>query len=269
MTREELERKVCAASSMVKLMTGVANNAAVSVMLDAHDQVKRHPRYKQRVKMLYKRAIEAWHSYENGLLYADYNRFFRVDDMSDRVRKKYGEISDKDYFDFWKGLGAKAYADARPFITSLQNKYRLSLISHKVENEQPLAWAMTGGACLTLAVDICNEAIRWSSNEYGIPHVIAHNVFGQFSMKRVLDAWNVALDATEDASFDLDEVEFRNIQVGVRQIADLWTDPRMFYGSAMSAIPDFDDLFRTQGEMKKAMREIAEIENETLYNLSH
>lgn len=253
---------------MVKLMTGVANNAAVQVMLDAHDQVKRHPKYKQRVKMLYKRAIDAWHSYEKGLLYADFNRFFRVEDMTDRVRKKYGDITDKDYFDFWKGLGAKAYADGRPLVTSLQNKYRLSLVNHKVSNEQPMAWAMTGGACLTLAVDICNEAIRWSSDEYGIPHTVTRNVFGQFSMKRVLDAWNVALDATEDMTFDLDEIEFRNIQAGVRQIAELWTNPRMFYGAAMSAIPDFDELFRTKGEMMKAMREIKEIESETLRNLS-
>lgn len=269
MTREELERNIGSVASMVKLTCGVANNCAISIMLDAHDQVKRHPAYRQRVKMLYRQALEAWHDYERALLHANHNRFFHVEDMSERTRKKYGDITDRDYFDFWKGLGAHAYTVSRPFVTSLWNKYRLSLINHRVDNPDTLAWAETGSACLFLAVNVWEEAVRQANQEGKIPMNVCKFLFGNFSLKKVLAAWKMAVLATDPTVvFDLEDVEQRNIEAGILQLAELWASPELLYNSTMEALPDFEDIFRTKGEMKKSLREIGELKNATIENLN-
>lgn len=255
--------KVSEAASMVKLVTGVANNCALLIMLDALDQVKKHPAYRQRVKMLYGRAIEEWHDYERRLLYAEHNRFFHVEDMMASTRRHYGEhMTDKEYFEFWKGLGGKAYAESRPFVTSLWNKYRLSLINHKVDNVEPMAWALTGSACLTLAVQLYDKIIWQESKVSGIFLNIMRHIFAGFSLANVLTAWNRAMRATDPTEYDLDDVEYRNIQAGIAQLEELWSSHKLLYGSTLAAIPEYDDIFRTRQEMKNAMRNIAEARDE-------
>jgi len=65
------------------------------------------------------------------------------------------------------------------------------------------------------------------------------------------------------AFYPLDEAEDRNIHLGIEQLVQAWLNPDMLYDSTQETIPDFDDIFRTKGEMKKAMREIAEYKEET------
>lgn len=59
--------------------------------------------------------------------------------------------------------------------------------------------------------------------------------------------------------YDLEPMEERNIALGIQQLHEAWSDPRLLYGSAMTATVDFDDIFRTKGENKKALREINEV----------
>ena len=163
---------------MVKLVMGVSNGCAIQIMLDCFSEVSgkatdpktgqrkpAHPRYRQAVKQAYKRAIDEYHDYEHRLVYATRNRFFHVEDLSPKYRKIYGNITDAEYFEFWKGTSAKAYQVSRPLVTSLWNKYRLSLLNHGISHPDILAWPMVAQACLTIAETMYNHV------EIGRAHV--------------------------------------------------------------------------------------------------
>ena len=80
----------------------------------------------------------------------------------------------------------------------------------------------------------------------------------------VADVWGKALTLTDPKAdtYDLNEGEKRNIQLGLEQLEELWANPKFLYSSAFTATEDFEDIFRTKGENKKALREIGEIMQE-------
>ena len=260
-TKEELAHKLAHLAGVVKLVCGVANNAALLVVLDAHDKVRQHPAYRHKVKHLYNHAIQTYRKQENEMLYNRINRMFHLADMPENIRKKYGNITDAQYFEYWQGLGAKAYNDYHHWITSLQNKFRLSLQSHDVEHYDILAWVMTAQSWLELACTMYDETLKSSD----LPKKALDYVFGQFSMRRTADIWYQAMVLTEPQTeaYDLDPIEERNIAMGVQQLQDAWSDPKLIYGSAFDATIDFNDIFRTKGENKKALREIKGLLAET------
>ena len=90
---EQMNLDLGRAASVVKLVCGVANNATWLVMLDAHDQIKKHPRYRHEVKRHYKMALDLFRKQERSLLYASQNRLFHVADLTPDARKQYGNIT--------------------------------------------------------------------------------------------------------------------------------------------------------------------------------
>jgi len=274
MTREELEVRVAKAAGVVKLVCGLGNNAAWMACLDAHDAVRKHSRYNQRVKggntvgYFYKKVLKMYAQYERNLIHSETNRFFHLADMSEETRKKYGNISDRQYYEFWQGIGCAAYARSKPMVTSLQNKYRLSLLGHGIQQPEVVAWAMVAQACLELAVTMYETALRNIAQELHVNQKILEAVFGQFSMKEISKVWNKALDITEPAAnYSLNDMEARNIELGIIQLQEAWTKPQELYGATLDSVKDYDEVFRTKGEMKKAMREISEAMAEVENNL--
>lgn len=270
MEREELEIRVARAAGIVKLVCGLGNNAAWMVCLDAHDAVKKHPRYGQRVKgghtvgFFYQKVLKMYKDYERLLLSTGSNRFFHVADMSEATRRKYGDITDRQYYEFWTGIGGAAYARSKPMITSLQNKYRLSLLGHGIAQAEVVAWVMTAQACLELAVIMYDKALDNIVKELHVQRRWLEVVFGQFSLKEIAKVWNMALNATEPgANYALGDMEARNIELGIIQLQEAWTEPMELYGATIDSVRDFDDIFRTKGEVKKAIREISEAMTET------
>lgn len=269
MDKKELEIRVAKAAGVVKLVCGLGNNAAWMVCLEAHDVLRKHSRYGQYVAgghtvgYYYRKVLKMYRNYERMLLCSGTNRFFHVADMSVETRKKYGEITDRQYYEFWTGIGGAAYARSRPMVTSLQNKYRLSLIQHGIEMPDMVAWAMVAQSCLELAVAMYEKALDTVVAEMSIPRNILEYVFGGFSMKEIAKVWRQALDATEPkANYKLEEIEERNIEMGIVQLEEAWAGTEGMYGATMESVKDFDEVFRTRGEMKKAMREIAEAKAE-------
>ena len=51
--------------------------------------------------------------------------------------------------------------------------------------------------------------------------------------------------------------------MGVTHLAEAWANPDLLYDSSSNAIHDFDEIFRTKGEMKKSLREIADMKSRT------
>lgn len=266
----ETVRKMANAAGVVKLICGVANNAAWLVVLDGYDQARRCQRYRHEVKRAFKMAIEAWHDYERRLIHATECRMFHLADMDEKTRKTYGDITDRQYYDFWASVGGPAYQKTRPLITSLWNKHRLSLLNHHVKDADKVAWVITAQAALEQAEQLYEKAIHECIDGYGLPEWMVRGVFGQFSLKIVSERWRKALMLlAPETEFELESTERRNIEMGLTQLCEAWLDPSLLYNSTMESVEDYDEIFRTRGYQKKAMREIAEVRDETMEELEN
>ena len=266
---------------MVKVVMGVANGCALNIMMDCYTELSgkaidpktggykpAHPKFRHQVKAAYNQAVKEYHDYERGLVHTQTNRFFHVADLSPKYRKIYGNITDAEYFEFWKGTSAKAYQVSRPLVTSLWNKYRLSLLNHGISHPDILAWPMVAQACLTIAETIYNHVVEDAIK--ACPRLQPHQVrtlFKDFSLHRVNEAWTRALDMTEPLHYELEEVEERNINLGIIQLTETWANPDYMYDSVSESLPDYAEIFRTKGEMKKALRNIEEVRAQTWENL--
>ena len=93
------------------------------------------------------------------------------------------------------------------------------------------------------------------------------HIYKPFSLAKVADLWQQGLVALspETATYKLTASEERNIELGVQQLREAWIDPAMPFESLMGAVEDYDeDVFRTRGEAKKALREIAEMRDQAV-----
>ena len=280
--RDRLELEVARCSGFVKMMCGVANNCAIGIVnwcrseiADIRDEESYkerprspHPGYRHRAKKLFTQFFEEWHSMEAGLLHpaTGHTRFFHVDDMDEVARKRYGTMTDAEYFEFWKGTGSLAMAKSKPLVTSLQNKFRLSLERHGVRHAQQTAWAMTADAVLQLAVETWERTMR--SCHEALPMLelsFVEKIWAPFSPKTAADLWRKALllMAPECDGYKLEDYEERNIAYGLQQLRELWISSDLPFDATIRAVEDYDeDIFRTRGEAKKSMRELAEMRND-------
>ena len=263
-------KKMAKAAGVVKLICGVANNAAWMVVLDGYNHARRCRRYRHEVKRAFKDAIKALHIYERNLIYARENRMFHLADMSEQSRKTYGDITDREYYDFWASVGGPAYQKTHPLITSLWNKHRLSLLNHGVDDADNVAWVLTAQATLELAEQLYEKAISECKRSYQLPELLLRKVFSQFSLKHVSEAWRKALMMlAPESQYELSSLERRNIELGLTQLCEAWLDPSLLYNSTMQSVEDYKEIFRTAGEHKKTLREIAEVRDETMEELEN
>lgn len=272
---EEIVKAVSNAAAIFKLVCGVGNNAAWLVMMDGYDQAKRCKAFRRSlsgghmVGWYFKKAVNDFKDYERQLLTTEKNRMFHVADMTEDVRRKYGDISDAEYYEFWKGVGGVAYAKTQPHITSLWNKYRVSLIKHDAKDAEHVAWVMTAQAAIDLAGAMYESAMKECETGMNLHRKLLNGIFGQFSLKTVSKDWMRAmmLLAPETNDFQLDSTEERNIEFGLEQLMEAWLDPNLLYSSASGAVDDYEEIFATKGFVKKVQREIADVRAETLKEL--
>lgn len=273
--RSDIRKSLGNAASIFKLVCGVGNNAAWLVMMDGYEHARRCKAIRKSVKgghmviWYFRKAVNDFKDYERQLLTTSVNRMFHMDDMNEDVRRKYGNISDAEYYEFWKGVGAVAYTKTKPMITSLWNKYRVSLIQHNVRDAEHVAWVMTAQAALDLAGAMYESAMKECETGYGLSRKILDAVFGQFSLKTISKNWMRALLllTPETEPIKLSDMEERNIDFGLRQLMEAWLDPELLYSSASGAVEEYNEIFATKGFVKKVQREIAEVKEETLKEL--
>lgn len=279
---KELEKNISQCSGFVKMMCGVANNCAIGVVRHAwgfiadirdRESYKErpphpHPGCKHKAKKAFTQFFKEWDQMESRLLYPHDGdvRFFHVDDMPPEARKKYGKMTDAQYFLFWRCVSSLAMKKSMPFVTSLQNKFRKSLERHNIREADLTAWAMTAYTVLELAADTWRNVMKSCSE--AVPQVdkeILEGIWRCFSPQQPTDTWRKAmlLMAPEVDCYKLDEDEERNIELGVEQLRDLWVSVDLPFDSTIAAVEDFDeDIFRTRGEAKKSIRELAEMREE-------
>ena len=274
---EEIVKAVSNAAAIFKLVCGVGNNAAWLVMMEGYDHARRCKAFRRSLKgghmvgWYFKKAVNDFKDYERQLLTTEKNRMFHVADMTEDVRRKYGDISDAEYYEFWKGVGGVAYAKTQPHITSLWNKYRVSLVKHDVKDAEHVAWVMTAQAAIDLSLAMYESAMKECETGMNLHRQLLDGIFGQFSLKTVSKDWMRALMllAPETDNYQLDSTEERNIEFGLEQLMEAWLDPELLYSSASGAVDDYEEIFATKGFVKKVQREIAEVRAETLKELEN
>lgn len=268
--REQIIRELNNASNMVKVCVGIGNNAAWMACLDAIDVVRKHPRFNTRIKgsstvgNLFMRAFKMFHQYERALVWDDTNRFFHVADMAPQTREIYGDITDREYYDFWAAFGFTAYQSTKDFFTSLVNKIRLAYIHYGDEQPEIMAWAVGAGACLDLAVTIYKTAIEDSVKTCkATPPKVIHNIFRKFSLEAIANQWlKAVIELDPQAYFTPDDTDLKNIRMGYDQLCQMWMDENTLFGSRIETARDYAEVFRTNGQMKKVMREFANMRDE-------
>lgn len=262
---KELEQAVATITGLVKTTCGVANNAAWMACLEAYDKAKLHPNFRKRsregqsIKKMFKNVVEEYHRYERSLVYGGPPYFFRLQDLSLDRRKAFGDITDAEYYDLWTAIGAQAYAKTRPFVTCLANKFKLSLERHGVPNPDIVSWIITATACLRTACRVYDSSMRQCGQMIGITGRELKKVYHPFDMTVIYELWAKAEYAIEPMTgYDLEDVELKNIKVGIEQLEENWMSSRTLYGSAIDVFDEYDEVWRTPGEQKKAICKVME-----------
>lgn len=248
-------------SATMKLHCGIANNAALIIMVDALDVVRKHPRYKHRAKQLFKESLRLRDAYERRLRF-DENGFFAIKGLPAHVRELYADgVGMGDYFDFWAGLGSRAYVVTKPFVSALTHKYYRSLVAHGVKDAEYLAIGLSACAALALAGNTYDMAIRNECGRFGVPERIGRKFFADFSLRRVELAWAGALAALEPRAVqdELSEEESRNIYLSIDDIESRWHDFDNYKATMGETADAFSDMFRSDEARKIVMRATREM----------
>ena len=84
-------------------------------------------------------------------------------------------------------------------------------------------------------------------------------------MKDISNAWYRAMNMLEPKTeeYDLEPSEERNIQLGLIQLEEEWASYENFYESAIESVKEYDEVFKSAKEQKKAVKEIKRLLNET------
>ena len=254
------------ASSFVKIIDGTVNNFAWAACLDAYEPLKPLRRFNQQVRgghtagHGYRRAFNAFKEYQRGLVYASENRFFHVADMDEETRNFYAkDMTDEEYYDFWSSFGFKAYQDNKPFLTCLINKLLLSYEKNGILNAEPAAWSMGAWMSLSMAVKCHKAAVKAVAKQWGGAQAEWQRLFRGFDLSAVERLWETAHKDffPELAKVEFSDDEFDNINMSFNQLAGRLVKGKTIAKSRLDTVADFaDDIFRTPGCAKKAMREL-------------
>ncbi len=266
-TVEQLNKALPYVSAIVKQVLGVANNFAQVQMFNARDDIKQHPQHRHAIKKAFNEAFKAWEDYEKRLLNPVGVRYFHVEDMPPKVRKQYGTITDREYYEYWQNVGWSVYSKNRAFVTMMDNKFKLSLQKHGVAHAELLCKAMTAEQLLNIAEQRYKDALGVVKKEIGLSYDNLNVLYGDFSLKGVHDRWAKAMTMLIP-NFPLDEVEDRNLRMSVEQLYEIVSDIPEMYNGIEKSTEDYEDIFRTKGEWKKALRKMREETNETIDLLS-
>lgn len=256
-TVEQLNRALPYISAIVKQVLGVANNFAQVQMFNARDDLKKHPKYKHTVKKAINDVFTAWESYEKRLLNPVNLRYFHVDDIPPKIRKQYGNITDREYYEYWQNVGWSVYSRNRAFVTAMDNKFKLSLQKHGVPHAELLCKAMTAEQLLNIAEQRYQDAMKVVRQETGLRSDNFNMLYKDFSLHTVHERWAKAVTMLVP-NCKLDKDEDRNLLMSVEQLYEIISDlPKMYEGIGQS-MEDYPEIFRTKGEQKKALRNIHE-----------
>jgi hypothetical protein len=264
-TKQDILARLSKASSAIKTVCGVGNNTAILFMLEAHDEIKATPLYRHQVKHAFKEAIKAMNDYRKQLRSSSMNgnRFFCLEDMSEELREKYGDITNEEYFDYWESIGSLAYEKVKPLCLCLMHKYKAQLEDRGGRYAREKALAFVADVLLNVAVSMYDDVARQVASEYSFDTNAISKFFFKFSINDLRKKWRKAWMAFDpDASIDIPEDKFRNIELTIEQIVDTLRNQDTIYDSIIDATKDYGEIFRTKQHHKNAVRDIRRVKSE-------
>lgn len=264
-TKEEWQKLIVDSSALVKSVLGVCNNATYLYMMEAYEAVQKHPKYKGKVRHLFGDAIKEWKRYEGNLLYADKNCFFRVKFMPEHIRSMYNkDLTDRDFFEYWQGLGGRGFMRTRPLITSLANKYRLSFEKHGIGEAEICGKVMAAHTLAEICKMIFSHVLNECTHSFSLPPDWVRKTYKPFEIDGAAKAWKFAMLTLEPRiqSETIPENEEKNISHGIVQIMDAWSEPSLLYDSMYEATDDFSDVFKNKLEVRKVKSEITSVKED-------
>lgn len=263
MDHQEMAKAVGVAASNIKTVLGIVNNAAWSAVLEAMDYIRKHPNYHHQVKAAFHRTLAALTAYENRLIYTTENRLFCLSDMEPEYRKQYGNITDRDYYDFWASTGSSAYQREHVWVTNLWNKFRLSLIEQKIPHHDIVAWGLTAQSMLILASQVYEGSLKAYETDMEIPQLLSDAIFHDLNLKEVEQRWQRAMGLLSriPSNQELSQTEQDNIRVGLIQLLEKLTDIATISDSIAESVSAYEEVFRTPGEQDKALRKAKQLKD--------
>lgn len=266
MKYEELASRMGKMAVVHKTMTGIMNNAAWACALEAHDQVKKHRNYRQGVRRAFVDCFDRLRDYERALIYPKGSRLFCLDDMPADVRKALGDITEREYYDFWASLGQLAYQMKHEWVTMLWNKYRIALDGHGIKQPDLVAWGYTAEAMFKMAIDTYDDLILVGTNQYHLSPTTQENAFRQMRLTAPLASWTRGLIMMDRAAYEMTLTPFEtdNIKLATEQVLAQFEDPDTIYSSLIQNIDDYGtDVFKTPGYVDMAKRYFRAMARET------
>lgn len=255
--KQRLIRQVSDACGELKMFTGGAVNCALFMLHEALVQLEQCDTYRHQAKVLLNRTRQDWQQYEHDLLHpGDGLRFFHLDDMQDEYRKRYGDITDAEYFEFWQGMGSEMYMQCHPDIIALCYKYEryLTRIGHR--NAKAYATAMTADALLQLSCIVWD--IITLQNQSAMPALSPsfRQLAQPLSPQRIADTFHQAIEVMFlSHSPELTALECADIKSSTDSISATWSDPITYTNIQESNIKSYaSDVFRTKGEVRKLLQ---------------
>lgn len=252
---EEIISRFAYASGAVKLITGALNNMAWLVCLDALSEARKHPNFKHKAKRAYGRAVEEYKAYERRLKHSAERQFFSVSDLTKEDREMFGDISNADYYDAWAAHGSKMYMELREDLKELSTIYKKSLDAHNIPYSDIISLQMVAQSCLLHAVAGYLAVLDKSIIFHKLPDRVTRDLFRDFNMKRIADAWFKAMCSLEPKSnFKMTDEETRYTEDVIRKFMHRFLNPELIHDSAIYVSEEYGEIFANEKEQEKAIK---------------
>lgn len=211
-------------SRFMRTVMGVVNNAAWMTCLDAIDQIRKHPRYRQNIKgsttpmRQFKRCFDMLKDYEKRLKYGQKFPFFHVGNFTKETRDTFADnFTDNDYYDLWAASGFTVYSENRAMVTSLQNKLRLAYLNHGDPQPDIMGWAAASQCALDIAAGCWLSGIfscdtteeQYRQYHLPIPNNYWRKFYKDFNLAEIADFWADCIrDLAPDSPVRLDDIRY-------------------------------------------------------------
>lgn len=262
---------VCAGLDAVRvqvvLMAGVASNAAWLMCLDALDQVRKHPNYRQKVKKVFKDVLRLQRQRELELQHGRRYQYFFIGNLGEEGRALLSNGTSKDYYDYWTSFGSKLYYDTnKGVIADLRKRYKTVLDNHGLEHADILQYVLCASKCLALANACYKSVMIAAESNYHIKESDFDRNFKMFEMQDIHRRWVEGMFRLEPKLMYLPytEKELDILEEGAGNLSQAWTDPVNIFGSVIDATLDYGDTFPN---LAKTVDYYEKVEEEAIKNL--
>lgn len=260
---KQIEEEIISTTSAVKYIMGVAHALVLFTMLDTVDKVRTASWYEKN-RTLFRMARRTMDDYDRNLLHATTNRFFCVKDMGKELRAQYSAaLTDRKYFEYWCDMGASCYDKVRPFLMSLQNKYRLALQDYGVPCAEEMSWVVMTEFALEEADAMYKDGVLDAmSRKIALPKKVLDTIYRSFRFDTVHKAWQRVLRAVMPDADRVGEYVLaqQNVKLGINDFHKRIAAALSSCDAVMEATVDNEELFYNKDEFKKAKRQIRSVQ---------